>query len=310
MRVKFSTLLASIFFVVTYVPATFADSSWTITTGGTFDWNSGGNWSGNFPPGLPDITRITNAYNSAEVITNMGGSNAIGTTNRINQLIVSDVFSNSPVTVVQAPGVAMLFSNGIQLGQNATLVIVTNAFFGAVASPNPSFNLRSGGQAGTLLLSNAAANSGFSTFVANITSGGAATGVANAGTIQFNPNGNQLVSINYGQTAAFTNDALGTVVMNGTGTGAFIGNFGSGNRAFINSGSIFVSAGTMRIDSRDAFSRGGFQNTATGYVQVNNGGVFELRRTTNSWANGPAVTNLGTVFMNGGTFVALDNDTL
>jgi len=310
MRVKLTVLVASTLLIFTSAHRAFADSSWTTTTGGTFDWNSSGNWAGSFPPGLTDTVRITNGLSSSELITNMGGSSAIGTTNKINLLVVSNGLGSASVTIQQAPGVYMVLSNGFQIGQNGTLVVVTNASFGGFgttfASGQLNFNLRAGGQAGTLILSNASASSGFSTFANTL--GGTTNGISNQGTILFNPNGNQLVSINYAQTAAFTNDALGTVVMNGTGTGAFIGNFSSRNVSVINSGSIFVQAGTFRVDSRDAFSRGGFQNTATGYIEVNSNATFEIRRTTNSWVNGPTVTNMGTVFMNGGTMLALDLD--
>jgi hypothetical protein len=96
--------------------------------------------------------------------------------------------------------------------------------------------------------------------------------------------------------------------MDGSGTGAFVGNFGSNNQRILNSGSIFVEAGTFRVDPRNAFSGGGFQNTATGYIQINTNAAFEIRRTTNAWTAGTAVTNLGTVFMNGGTMLAFDTD--
>jgi hypothetical protein len=283
-------------------------TTWTNTSGGTFDWNNTNSWVTTYP-GLSFPALITNDLSSSQLITNMGGSVAIHATNSINMLVLSNGLGSASVTVQQTPGVYMVMSNGFQIGKNGTLVVVTNASFGGFgstfASGALSFNLRAGG-AGTLILSNASAGSGFSTFIN--TEGGVTNGVANQGTIQFNPNGNQLVSMNYAQTGAFTNDALGTVVMNGTGTGAFIGNFSSRNISVINSGSIFVQAGTFRIDSRDAFSRGGFQNTSTGYIQVNTNATFEIRRTTNSWINGPTVTNLGTVFMNGGTMLPIDLD--
>jgi hypothetical protein len=176
-------------------------------------------------------------------------------------------------------------SNGFQIG-NGTLVIVTYANFGFSPVNNLfagrlNFDLRAGGQAGRLILSNASASSGFSTFINSM--GGSTNSIANQGTIQFNPNGNQLVSMNYAQTGGMTNGSLGMVVMNGTGTGAFIGNFGSRNIAFLNSGSIFVQSGTFRIDSRDTFNRGSFQNTASGFIQVNSNATFEIRRTTNAW---------------------------
>jgi len=291
----------SFIFCLAVLPSVvFADSSWTTTTGGTFDWNNSANWSGSFPPVQADTVRITNNLSSSELITNMGGASATGKTNEINLLVVSNGLGSASVTVQQAPGVVMVLSNGFQLGQNSTLVINSNATFGFNSSLN--FNLDAGGQ-GTLVLSNASATSGFSTF---INSG--QTAVNNSGTIEFNPTGNQLVSINYGQTGLLTNNAIGTVVMNGTGTGAFVGNFGSNNERIINNGSIFVQAGTLRIDSRNAFSGGGFQNGSTGYLQINTNAAFELRRTTNAWSAGTAVTNFGTVFMDGGTMLAFDTD--
>ncbi len=290
------------------VNTAFAESLWTNTLGGTFDWNSAGNWSGTFPPSSADDVRITNELASAQLITNMGGASAIGATNTINFLAVSNGLGSASVTVQQTPGVFWRSLFGFQLGKNATLILTTNAVIGS--NQNVTFGLRPGGQPGTLVLSNAAATSGLSTFIVALAVGAPTNGISNAGTIQLNPNNSQLVSINYGQTSAFTNDALGTIVMSGSGTGAFIGNFGSGNRALINNGTIFVSAGTFRIDPRDAFSRGGFQSGTTGLIQVDTNAVFELRRTTNAWANAAAVspTNFGTVFMNGGTMLTFDLD--
>ncbi len=302
MRVKLTVLVASTLFIVTCTHRAFAESRWSNTAGGTFDWNSSGNWSGSFPPAAADDVRITNDLASAQLITNMGSSVGAGVTNAINFLAISNGLGSATVTVQQGAG---LFRTtfGMQIGKNAALIITTNALIGT--NVNLTFDLRpGGGSAGTLVLSNASPTSGFSSF---LNSGGSAP-VVNAGTIAFTPVNNQLVSMNYGQVTAFTNNANGTVVMNGSGTGAFIGNFGANNRAFVNSGSIFARAGTLRIDSRDAFSRGGFQNGSTGFIQVDSGAVLELRRTTNSWINGPSVTNFGTVFMNGGTVVTFDTD--
>jgi hypothetical protein len=303
MRGKVSALLAFILFLAASTHTVFAESRWTNTLGGTFNWNSSVNWSGTFPPAAADDVRITNDLGSAQLITNMGGSSAIGATNTINFLAISNNLGNASVTVVQAPGVFWKTSFGLQLGKNATLVLTTNAIIGQ--DNNMTFNLRAGGQAGTLVLSNASAGSGLSAFL--IDGAGATTnGIVNAGTIQFKPNNGQLTSINYGQALAFTNDTLGTIVMNGTGTGAFIGNFGVQSRALVNNGTIFVNAGTLRLDTRDAFSRGGFQNN--GFVQVDTNAVIELRRTVNAWTAGPAPTNAGTIFMNGGTALTFDTD--
>ncbi len=302
---KLLLALSFCFYSTVFPSALFAESRWTNTLGGVFNWNSSVNWSGTFPPGTADDVRITNDLASAQLITNMGGSSAIGATNTINFLAVSNGLGSASITVVQAPGVFWRSMFGLQLGKNATLILVTNAIIGS--SSSTTFNLRAGGQPGTLVLSNASAGSGVSAFVIN-GAGATTNGISNAGTIQLKPNNGQIVSMNYGQTLAFTNDALGTIVMNGTGTGAFIGNFGSQSRPFVNNGTILVNAGTFRIDSRDAFSRGGFQNTATGFIQIDTNAVFELRRTTNSWINGTAPTNAGTVFMNGGTALTFDTD--
>jgi hypothetical protein len=232
----------------------------------------------------------------------MGGNTAVGSTNVINFIAVSNGLGSASITVQQAPGVYWQSSFGLQLGKNATLILDTGAILGTNSSL--TFSLHAGGAPGTLILSNASSTSGFTTFVND----GNAASIVNSGTIQFEPNNSQLVSINYGQTARFTNNTTGTVVMHGSGTGAFIGNYGSNNERILNAGTILVQAGTFRVDARDGFVGGGFQNTATGYVEVDTGGTFELRRTTNAWIAGTAVTNFGTVFMKGGTMLAFDTD--
>src|ERR1700693_2553304 len=130
-------LVCSFFFCSAVLPSVvFADSSWMTTSGGTFDWNNSAHWSGDFPPGVTDTVRITNDLGSAQVITNMGGASAIGSTNRINLLVVSNGLGSASVTVQQTPGVFMVLSNGFQLGQNSTLIIDTNAVFGSSGNVN------------------------------------------------------------------------------------------------------------------------------------------------------------------------------
>lgn len=301
MLTKVTFILVSTFCIAIGARSAHANSLWTTTSGGTFDWNSSANWSGDFPVGPADNAEITNNLGSAQVITNMGGNTAIGSTNVINFIAISNGLGSASITVQQAPGVYWQSSYGLQLGKNSTLILDTGAILGTNYSL--TFSIHAGGAPGTLILSNASPTSGFTTIVNN----GNTYGINNSGTIQFTPNNSQLVSINYGQTGMFTN-TNGTVVMNGTGTGAFIGNYNSNNERILNNGSILVQAGTLRLDPRNAFSGGGFQNGATGYVQINTNATFELRRTTNAWTAGTAVTNLGTVFMNGGTMLAFDTD--
>ena len=71
MRVKFTVLVASALFIVTCAPRAFAESRWSNTAGGTFDWNTSGNWQGTFPPGAADDVRITNDLGTAQLVTNM-----------------------------------------------------------------------------------------------------------------------------------------------------------------------------------------------------------------------------------------------
>jgi hypothetical protein len=108
----------------------FAESRWSNTSGGTLDWNSAGNWSGSFPPATPDDVRITNDLASAQLITNMGGASALGATNTINFLAISNGLGSASVTVQQAAGVIWRSNFGLQLGKNATLILTTNAFIG------------------------------------------------------------------------------------------------------------------------------------------------------------------------------------
>jgi len=290
------------FYSVVFSSGLYAESRWTNTSGGTLDWTNSANWSGAFPPGAGDDVRITNDLTTATTIINAGRSNAVNNTATINFLAISNGLASTPVTVIQDSNLFWISKFGVQLGKNATLVLTTNAQFGI--DNNMTFNLRAGGQPGTLAVSNGAA-----LFLVRGAVGTATNPAVNAGTIELTSVTGRNSQINYGQTLAFTNDTLGTIVKNGTGTGSFVGNFSTQNRAFINNGTILVNAGTFRMDPRDAFSRGGFQNTATGFVQVNTGAVFELRRTVNAWGTGPAPTNFGTVFLNGGTVVAFDTDT-
>src|SRR5580704_14712790 len=199
MRVKLTVVVASALFIVTSAQRASAESRWSNTAGGTFDWNTSGDWQGSFPPGPTDDVRITNDLSSAQLITNMGSSVGVNVTNAINFLSISNGLGSASVTVEQGAG---LFRStfGIQLGKNATLILTTNSLIGTNSSL--TFDLRpGGGAAGTLVLSNASPTSGFSTFINNANSGP----INNSGTILFNPNGNQLVSLNYGQTTLLTN---------------------------------------------------------------------------------------------------------
>ncbi len=130
---------------------------------------------------------------------------------------------------------------------------------------------------------------------------------ANGGTIILNAASGQTSSLNYAPTAHnFINGSTDTIVMNGAGTGTFVGNFGGNNQWFANSGTIVVNSGTLVIDPRGAFTFSGFTNSGT--IVINSGGNFVISRTGNAWVNGGVPTNNGTIFLNGGTFGFLVSD--
>src|SRR5437016_5623015 len=99
MRGTSSILLASALMMATGARTAFAESLWTNTLGGTFNWTDSANWSGTFPPASADDVRITNDLGSAQFINNMGGTSAIGATNTINFLAVSNGLGSASVTV-------------------------------------------------------------------------------------------------------------------------------------------------------------------------------------------------------------------
>src|SRR5439155_9254026 len=114
--------------------------------------------------------------------------------------------------------------------------------------------------AGTLIVSNGAI------VVVNI----GANQVQNKGTIQLTAASGQTSQLNYGTSTggAFLNSGTGTIIKNDVGTGAFVGNLSGNNVAFQNNGTIFVNAGVLKIDPRDAFNIGGFSNTASGQIFI------------------------------------------
>src|SRR5882724_9337281 len=134
----FSLCICSVVFPL----ASFAESRWSNTSGGTLDWNTSGNWQGTFPPATADDVRITNDLGSAQLITNMGSSVGAGITNVINFLAISNGLGSASVTVQQGAG--LFRSNfGVQIGKNATLILTTNSFIGTNSSL--TFDLRPGG---------------------------------------------------------------------------------------------------------------------------------------------------------------------
>ena len=94
--------------------------------------------------------------------------------------------------------------------------------------------------------------------------------VSNTGTIVLISAAGQNSQINYGQSLAFANDALGPVVKTGAGTGSFVGNFGAQNRPFVNNGTILVNGGTALTFDTDGT---GATNTARVVVNAATGTI-------------------------------------
>lgn len=293
----FSCSLVAALFVV---PTAFAQRVVTNTTSGTINWSTTGIWSPNSVPGSADDARVTNSVAGNQTITNATGT--------INFLAISNSLANATNTVIQGSNIVFTSKFGIQLGARGVMIITTNAQFGQ--DNNNTFDLNAGGGQGTLVLSNAYGANAFTLFLVKGTVNTATTNaLVNAGTIQFVNGALQNAGINYGQTLGFTNQSNGTIVKNGVGTGNFTGTFGTQNRGFVNDGTIFVNQGVMNFDPRDAFSIGGFSNTVNGKIFISNNATAMVTRTTNAWANGASVANMGSVSLFGGSYVAQAFDT-
>ena len=102
----------------------------------------------------------------------------------------------------------------------------------------------------------------------------------------------------------FTNSATGTIIGFGTLQTGF-GGGGAPDYAIINHGAITATNGTLLLNPNDAFNQGGVQNAVDGTIVVANNGTLAIGRTANAWNNSGAVTNFGSVQMNGGSINAV-----
>ncbi len=107
-------------------------------------------------------------------------------------------------------------------------------------------------------------------------------------------------------TGEFTNSAAGVITGNGTLQTGF--GFGNVNHAIINHGNITATNGTLVLNSYDANNLGGVQNAVDGTIVLANNGTLAVARTQNAWNNSGAVTNFGSVQMNGGDVSAVSVD--
>jgi len=250
----------------------------------TTNWATTARWSAGSVPasGQGDIN-ITNVFLQDTTITN-----ASGTGLNYLRIISGNGASSSNLTIITSGAISSTF--GLRLGNKATLILNgNNSTLGSNA--NQSFDLTSG----TLILSNGA--SLFLNFNA---------ASQNDGTIQLTAASGLTDDLNYAQNGGrFLNNSI--IIKNGVGTGNFTGNFGANNFAFENSGTIIINAGTMRINSADAFTNSGFSNRVSGVVIVNTNGLLIIQRSSNSWNNGGDAKNAGVFILNGGSVTAQDD---
>jgi fibronectin-binding autotransporter adhesin len=255
------------------------------TAPGTYDSNSGANWSGGVPTGDGNDVDFTQTPTGTQLVTNLFSANG----GDLNYLRLATGGGNL-LTVVSTAGFTSQY--GLQLNANDTLVLASSTY--NLSLGNDSFN----NALGTLAISNGA------TAFVNIGN----NGVQNQGTITMDAGSGQTSDLNYGQsTATFNNSGTGTIIKNNSGSGNFTGNFGGNNIDFANNGTIIVNGGTLDIDTRSAFNNDGFQNTSSGQIIVNAGANFAIDRTTSAWNGTAEPDNNGTIILNGGTFAVNEN---
>lgn len=190
-------------------------------------------------------------------------------------------------------------SSGIISGFGTLMSSVNN--LGTVAATNGNLNINN---------TSAVTQNGTITIAANAT----LTVLGAAGSFQNNAGAQMLLS---GGTFVGTNFAVfknqGTISGFGTiQTGRNTGSLGA-NQNMVNfgGGTIVATNGTLFLNPGDAFSDGGFSNSAAGAIIIANNGTLAVNRTANAWNSygiSGAVTNSnpknrGTIDLQGGSFV-------
>ncbi|MGO9528348.1 MAG: PEP-CTERM sorting domain-containing protein [Verrucomicrobiia bacterium] len=112
-------------------------------------------------------------------------------------------------------------------------------------------------------------------------------------------------------TSGGLNVTVNGTVQNGAGasnTGTFGNGSGSMGVTLAAGGMMITNSGTLNVDSANAFTAGGLVISSGATVQVNSNATFTLDRYVNTaWTSGPAPTNSGVIYLNGGTFTFNDD---
>ena len=143
----------------------------------------------------------------------------------------------------------------------------------------------------------------------SVLSYGGTNAMTNSGTILLGANGSvaTMIASNIG---AHGNSLFntGTVEGQGTITLGVTNATGGANGNFVNAGNLIAtnwggsSGGSLFVSVGNAFSNGGFSNTANGTIIIASNNTLTVNRSENAWANsGNSVANFGTILMQGGS---------
>jgi len=199
----------------------------------------------------------------------------------------------------------ILLNNGTFTMLDATSgqVTLTNYFRNAgtisVVGGQTGYVIGAMSQMGTLALTNNL----------SVLSYGGTNAMTNSGTILLGANGAvaTMIASNIG---AHGNSLFnsGTIQGQGTLTLGLTNGSGGANANFVNSGLLLAtnwggsSGGSLFISVGDAFSNGGFSNTAAGTILISSNMTLTINRTEHAWAGGGgSVANFGTISMQGGS---------
>ena len=224
------------------------------------------------------IQRTDSAWNLT------GAQNTPGDTNVVN--LGNVLLNNGTITLWGSGGVTLT-----NYFRNAGTISVAGGQTGYVAA---AMN-----QLGTLALTNNL----------SVLSYGGTNALTNSGTILLGGNGAvaTMIASNIGAHGYSLFNA-GTIQGQGTLTLGLTNATGGANAHFVNTGLLVATnwggaaGGTLFISVGNAFSDGGFSNTASGTILITSNMTLTVNRSETAWAgSGNSVANAGTILVQGGS---------
>ncbi|MGO9245221.1 MAG: hypothetical protein ACLQDC_10710 [Verrucomicrobiia bacterium] len=250
-------------------------------------------------PGNAYYNAFSNAVGGSIVISN-GATVVIQRTDNAWNLVGTQNTS-SDTNVVNAGNI--LLNNGTLTTWINGNVTLTNYFRNigtiSVVGSQTGYIAAAMNQMGTLALTNNL----------SVLNYGGTNAMTNSGTILLGANGSvaTMIASNIG---AHGNSLVntGTVEGQGTITLGVTNTTGGANANFLNAGTLLAtnwggsSGGSLFISVGNAFSNGGFSNTAAGTIVIASNTTLTINRSENAWASsGNSVANAGTILMQGGS---------